>query len=64
MIDFDQSGLSMHILNVDTLDAQMPEATGMARGIRVSTHFYDDDEDLDRLLWVMGRLLGAARTGR
>lgn len=54
----------MHILNVDTLDAQMPQATGMARGIRVSTHFYDDDEDLDRLLWVMGRLLGAARTGR
>jgi selenocysteine lyase/cysteine desulfurase len=33
-------------------------------GIRISTHFYNDDDDLDRLLSVMGRLLGRTRTGR
>ena len=31
-------------------------------GIRISTHFYNDHDDLDRLLAVMGRLLG--RTAR
>jgi len=30
-------------------------------GIRVSTHFYNDDEDLDRLLDVTARLLGRDR---
>ncbi|HEU5211806.1 MAG TPA: aminotransferase class V-fold PLP-dependent enzyme [Gaiellaceae bacterium] len=32
--------------------------TSHVGGIRVSTHFYNDHDDLDRLLWTTARLLG------
>lgn len=35
--------------------------TSQVGGIRISTHFYNDHEDLDRLLGTMARLLGSAR---
>ena len=36
--------------------------TSRVGGIRISTHFYNDHDDLDRLLHAIGRLSRPARS--